>query len=219
MYCCHFCSKQLWLTFFRCCLFALFVSDVTAVPSSLNALNPANPDTRTLDKLFDGRNDTYDDRHMWLAPLLPPPQRNVLYVFFDAPIALSCIKLWNYSKTPARGVQSIQVLMDDVIIYDGVLRAAPSSRSSSSPPSFAQSLLFCSHPTLLASESVHVYRDVAPQDVLLVDERRFVNQPSAMAAPPVPHGKTHAQVAAANSAAHKEGAQRPHTMARGQAQA
>ena len=26
-------------------------------------------DPRTLDKLYDGVNDTYDDDHMWLAPL------------------------------------------------------------------------------------------------------------------------------------------------------
>ena len=28
-------------------------------------------DPRTLDKLFDGENDTYNGEHMWLAPYTP----------------------------------------------------------------------------------------------------------------------------------------------------
>jgi len=195
--------------------------DAAAVPSSLNDLSPspsakAPRDSRTLDKLFDGTNDTHDDRHMWLSPLLPsahnPNQpRNVLYVYFDTPRAIAAMKIWNYSKTPARGVQGLQVLLDDVIIWDGVLRQAPppASGSSKARPSFAQSLLFCAHPALVERESANVYRDPSAQDVLLVDERRFVNQPSALAAPVIPPGRTHAQVAASG----KQSAQRPTTSA------
>lgn len=201
--------------------------DAAAVPSSLNDLNGGGSgggsgsgslrDSRTLDKLFDGVNDTHDDRHMWLSPLLPsahnPNQpRNVLYVYFDTPRAIAAIKVWNYSKTPARGVQCLQVLLDDVIIWDGVLRQAPpapAANGGKARPSFAQSLLFCAHPSLVERESGHVYRDPSAQDVLLVDERRFVNQPSALAAPAIPPGRTHAQVAASG----KHSAQRPTTSA------
>ena len=46
-----------------------------AEPRDLNVLPeyasvpPSMRDPRTLDKLYDGVNDTYDDDHMWLAPL------------------------------------------------------------------------------------------------------------------------------------------------------
>jgi hypothetical protein len=192
--------------------------DVCAVPSSLNDLRPDSVDTRTVDKLFDGVNDTFDDSHMWLAPLLPSAApggqpRNVMYIYFDSSVSLGAIKVWNYSKTPTRGVQALQVLLDDVIICDTVLKPAPSKPTSQG---FAQTMLFCSHPTLLEREAQHVHRDISEQDVLLVDERRFMNQPSAQAAPIIPHGKTHAQVAAAASAGKAAGAPRPKTMARGQ---
>lgn len=155
---------------------------------------------------------------MWLAPLLPGPTpvsqpRNVLYIYFDAPIALSAIKLWNYSKTPTRGVQAIQILLDDQIIYDGLLRQAPSKPISDS---FGQLVLF-------APSSISPFTDFHPdrydrgelgeQDVLLVDERKFMNTPSQQAAPTIPTGKTHAQIAAI--AAGKNSAPRPQTMARG----
>lgn len=47
---------------------ALSVDRIDADPSSIATLPQMQRDPRTVDKLIDGVNATYDDRHMWLAP-------------------------------------------------------------------------------------------------------------------------------------------------------
>lgn len=130
----------------------LTLDHLKAVPGSISDEIPdGRGDPRTLDKLIDGVVDVHDGTHSWLAPFIPG-QPNYLYIIFEEPVAISMIKIWNYSKTQLRGVQEMEVHADDILIYKGFLRQARSDGHE-----YAQSILFTNDSQVYEREKRNIY--------------------------------------------------------------
>lgn len=138
-------------------------------------------DCRVPSNLVDGVVNSTDGSHAWLAPFavsLPPPNpaneggqpmENVVYVLFNHPVTITCIRLWNYRKTPSRGTREITLSLDGNMLYRGGVRKAPDEGSSEIYQ--GQSVLFTNDPAVVRKEKEAVlYCGTEEQDVLCIDE-------------------------------------------------
>jgi len=148
---------------------------IFALPYSVSQLPDCEGDPRTPDKLFDGVNATWDDEHMWLIPH-SPGKVAVIYLVFDEPVTLSLLKLWNYSKTPSRGVREFELYIDDTLVYKGHVRKASSREEGFD---FEQSVLFTNDKHVTARERSKVFSPFSVAE--LEEDTEFIDNTSASA--------------------------------------
>lgn len=105
-------------------------------------------DIRVVGNLIDGQNQTLSDEHIWLTPYkntkghasasssekdqAKKREPNYIMLMFEQPVALSALRIWNYSKTPSRGVNEFELEIDGQKIYRGFVRQAPDERQLTS---------------------------------------------------------------------------------------
>ena len=94
---------------------------------------------------------------------------NTIHVLFDRPVSLSMVKLWNYAKTPSRGVSELDIYVDDIIVFSGLLQqfsmdqARGNSRGAGLD--FGQTILFTNDQAIVSSEMSHVYLPEEDEEV------------------------------------------------------
>ena len=145
---------------------------------------------------MNGMNQTWNASDAWLAPLmssLGSQEANTIYVVFNEPICLSMIKLWNYSKTPTRGAKEVEIWLDDLQIYSGMLREAPNcpgktkSGKLQQASSFDQPILFTNDAATVSREKRKVlYCGSEEQDVLCINDGQVMAESKAMYRGPDP---------------------------------
>ncbi|CAM9649104.1 unnamed protein product [Choristocarpus tenellus] len=166
---------------------------VFGVPDSLRVIGQEE-DVRVSTNVVDGLHGRGDAQNAWLTPLtasLEPLQQaalcgtleNELYILLDKPVTLSLVRLWNYRKTPKRGVRGFSVMLDGALLFMGSLRRAPPL-----PEEYAgQPILFTNDPCVVRREKENIlYCGEEEQDVLCIDERQVRVRSRWMHAAPDP---------------------------------
>uniref|UniRef100_A0A0K0ECN5 KATNIP domain-containing protein n=1 Tax=Strongyloides stercoralis TaxID=6248 RepID=A0A0K0ECN5_STRER len=96
----------------------LKAQNIACFPESVNILPNVVNDPRVSTNLILDEPQNKKTCDTWLTPLLPNNTVRI-FVIFDFPTYISEITIYNYSKTPERGVKDIVILADDLIVFSG----------------------------------------------------------------------------------------------------
>jgi len=143
---------------------------------SVRNLKGMENDIRTEENLCHGHPGK--SGRMWLAPLVRG-QPNTVELFFDEPTQIAFIRLWNYSRTPGRGARDIEFYVDDLLVYQGILRQAEATSQDKS----CESVLFTTNAEIVASQRQHVYVPTADELFTCIDDGRRVDQKRPLGPP------------------------------------
>ncbi|KAK4874619.1 hypothetical protein RN001_013979 [Aquatica leii] len=143
--------------------------NICAYPESINVLPGVSGDIRTPDKLIDSVTFDSEGAHSWLAPVIPKCL-NRIYIVLDNPTTVSLIKLWNYSKTPSRGVKEFGVLVDDLLVYNGILDKYVKRNGV---PSYRSIIFTDDKKTLEQEVNTYIRQTSYKQEVVLMDDNRI----------------------------------------------
>ena len=100
----------------------------------MNSIPGHGSDHRTLEKLFNGKNNTIDDRNMWLIPYNKGEDHTIRIDLGESRV-LSGLRFYNYNKSSEdtlRGARQVIIRLDDKLMTpkSGItLRIAPGSIS------------------------------------------------------------------------------------------
>ena len=97
---------------------------------------------------------------------------------FDEPVALSMVRLWNYSKTPTRGVNEFEIELDGNRVFRGFARKAPEEIGSFTTKvrDWSTAVIFGGDDDFVQQYARQIYYDpTKKQNVLLMNERKVIN--------------------------------------------
>ena len=99
--------------------FALDPAAVFASPWSVGADDP-----RTPNKLADGVHSPVHVSSSWLAPWTGRAEVCLMLPCVAGGHRFASLRIWNYVKTPRRGVREFRVLFDDAVVFVGTAKMA-----------------------------------------------------------------------------------------------
>lgn len=125
-------------------------------------------------------NNKYNQKQNSKASDYKFPRSNILTVQFQYPVALSMIKVFNYSKSPKRGVKEMLIEADGNCVYLGSLLPADQEKTTpgygnNPTQSRGQAILFTNDPKIInVNKDLVNYCGATEQDVLCINERQVM---------------------------------------------